>query len=448
MKVWQKKTEVNKQVEQFTIGKDREFDLLLAEYDVLGSMAHAKMLAHVGLIRKKEYKKIHIELKNILKKIRSSKFRIAHGIEDIHSQIELLLIRKLGDTGEKIHTARSRNDQVLLDIKLFSRNEIFQLVENVISLFNLLIMLSNRHKKNFLPGYTHLQIAMPSSFGLWFGAYAECLKDDLQLLFSVYKIINKNPLGSGAGYGSSLPINRTLTAKLLGFDGLNNNSVYAQMTRGKTEKTVSYALAGIACTLSKLATDVCLFMNQNFDFISFPEELTTGSSIMPHKKNPDVFELIRAKCNRIQTLPEQIAGVMRNLPSGYHRDLQILKEIYLPTFAELNSCLTMAILMLEQIKVKKNILSDRKYQYLFSVDAVNELVKDGIPFRRAYRKIGNEIASGKFVHTKKASYTHEGSIGNLRNNVIIKEMNAIKSNFKREKVKVEKALNQLQKTSG
>ena len=422
MKLWQKKIAVNKQVEKFTIGKDRELDLLLVEHDVLGSMAHAKMLAQVELLKKNEQRKLHGELKNILQKAISGKFIIENGVEDVHSQVEFLLTKKLGEIGKKIHTARSRNDQVLLDIKLFSRKEIFKIAETTSTLFDLLISLSNKHKNKLLPGYTHLQIAMPSSFGLWFGAYAESLKDDLEFLFSVYKIINKNPLGSGAGYGSSLSINRNLTAKFLGFDGLNNNSVYAQMTRGKTEKLVSYALANIASTVSKFAMDACLFMNQNFDFISFPEEFTTGSSIMPHKKNPDVFELIRAKCNRIQTLPEQISAVIKNLPSGYHRDFQLLKEIYFPAFAELNDCLVMTTFMLKKIKVKDNILADDKYKFLFSVDAVNELVKRGIPFREAYKKVGAEISSGKFVHPAKGNYTHEGSIGNLHNAEIRREM--------------------------
>lgn len=448
MKLWQKNISVNKQVEKFTIGKDRELDLLLAEHDVLGSMAHAKMLAKTGLLKKGEYRKLHSGLKNILQKIRSGKFTIENGVEDVHSQVEFMLTKKLGETGKKIHSARSRNDQVLVDIKLFSRSEIFRIAENVYSLFNLLISLSNKNRNKLLPGYTHLQIAMPSSFGLWFGAYAESLKDDLEFLFSVYRVINKNPLGSGAGYGGSLPINRTLTAKLLGFEGLNNNSVYAQMTRGKTEKLVSCALTNIASTLSKLAMDVCLFMNQNFDFITFPEELTTGSSIMPHKKNPDVFELIRAKCNRMQTLPEQISAVTRNLPSGYHRDFQVLKEIYFTAFAELNDCLQMTTFMLQKIKVKDKILANEKYQYLFSVDAVNELVKKGMPFREAYKKTGEEIANGKFKRPGKVSYTHEGSIGNLRNDVIAREMKAVRNSFGKEKSRVERALLQLQKTSG
>jgi len=448
MKLWQKKIPVNKQVEKFTIGKDRELDLLLAEHDVLGSMAHAKMLVQVGLLKKNEWRKLHAELKNISKKFVSGKFIIESGVEDVHSQVEYLLTKKLGEVGKKIHTARSRNDQVLLDIKLFSRKEIFKIAETTSALFDLLIFLSNKHKNQLLPGYTHLQIAMPSSFGLWFGAYAESLKDDLEFLFSVYQIINKNPLGSGAGYGSSLSINRNLTAKLLGFDGLNNNSVYAQMTRGKTEKLVSYSLANIASTLSKLSIDVCLFMNQNFDFISFPEELTTGSSIMPHKKNPDVFELIRAKCNRMQTLPEQISAVIKNLPSGYHRDFQLLKEIYFPAFAELNDCLTMTTFMLEKAKAKDNILADDKYKFLFSVDAVNELVKKGIPFREAYKKVGEEIASGNFIRPAKVNHTHEGSIGNLSNNIIVRGMNVVKNNFRRAKAKVEIALKNLQKTSG
>ena len=444
MKLWQKKISVNKEVERFTVGKDRELDLLLAEHDVIGSMAHAKMLAKVGLLRKGEQLKLHKELKNVFRKIENGQFKIENGVEDVHSQIEFMLTKKLGDIGKKIHTARSRNDQVLLDIKLFSRKEIIKVADHVSALFDLLILLSNRHRNKLLPGYTHLQIAMPSSFGLWFGAYAESLKEDMEFLFSVYQIVNRNPLGSGAGYGGSLPINRSYTAQLLGFDGLNHNSVYAQMTRGKTEKLVCYALANIASTLSKLAMDICLFMNQNFDFISFPEELTTGSSIMPHKKNPDVFELIRGKCNRMQTLPEQIIAITKNLPSGYHREFQILKEIYFPAFSELNDCLSMTTFMLGKIIVKKEILRDEKYRFLFSVDAVNEWVKKGMPFREAYRKVGEEIANGTFKRPGKVSYIHEGSIGNLRNDEIKMEMNAVKMQFRRTASKIESAYKRLQ----
>jgi argininosuccinate lyase len=443
MKLWQKKISVSKQVEKFTIGKDRELDLLLAEHDVIGSMAHARMLSAAGLLKKSAAQKLHKELLNILKKIRQGKFRIEKGTEDVHSQVEFLLTKKLGDVGKQIHTARSRNDQVLLDIVLFTRAELKNIILHTEELFNLLMQLSEKHKKKLLPGYTHLQIAMPSSFGLWFGAYAESLKDDTEFLNSVFSIINKNPLGSAAGYGTSLPIKRKITMQLLGFEGMNHNSVYAQMTRGRTEKLSATALASVASTLSKLAFDVCLFMNQNFGFISFPEKLTTGSSIMPHKKNPDVFELIRGKCNRLQTIPQQLTAVTSNLSSGYHRDFQLLKEIYFPAFQELKECLTMTAFMLQQIQVKDNILKDEKYKHLFSVDAVNKLVKQGIPFRDAYKKVGEDIVSGNFSVPKNIRYTHEGSIGNLCNKEIKSEMGKVTKDLRKKFKKIELAESRL-----
>jgi argininosuccinate lyase len=443
MKLWQKKISVNKQVEKFTIGKDRELDLLLAEHDVIGSMAHAKMLAEAGLLKKSSQQKLHKELKNIFQKAKAGKFTIEQGTEDVHSQVEFLLTKKLGDIGKQIHTGRSRNDQVLLDVVLLSRAEIQAIAQQTHQLFSMLIKLSEKHKKKLLPGYTHLQVAMPSSFGLWFGAYAESLKDDMELLYSVYGIINKNPLGSAAGYGTSLPIKRKITTQLLGFDGMNHNSVYAQMTRGRVEKLTSTAMASVASTLAKMAMDICLFMNQNFGFVSFPENLTTGSSIMPHKKNPDVFELIRGKCNRLQTIPQQITSVTANLPSGYHREFQLLKEIYFPAFGELKYCLFMMNFMLQQIQCKDNILKDAKYKHLFSVDAVNELVKKGMPFRDAYKKVGEDIASGNFTVPKNISYTHEGSIGNLNNTEIKKEMNQVMKRFNLKFKKVEGALKKL-----
>jgi argininosuccinate lyase len=445
MKLWQKKISVNKQVEKFTIGKDRELDLLLAEHDVLGSMAHAKMLVESGLLKKTSQQKLHNELKSILQKAKAGRFTIEQGTEDVHSQVEFLLTKKLGNIGKQIHTARSRNDQVLLDVVLFSRAELQVISQHTYQLFSLLNKLSEKHRKKLLPGYTHLQVAMPSSFGLWFGAYAESLKDDMELLYAVYGIINKNPLGSAAGYGTSLPIKRKITTHLLGFDGMNHNSVYAQMTRGRTEKIVSTAMASVASTLSKMAMDICLFMNQNFGFVSFPEDLTTGSSIMPHKKNPDVFELIRGKCNRLQTVPQQITSITSNLPSGYHREFQLLKEIFFPAFGELKDCLTMMHFMLQQIQCKDHILKDEKYKHLFSVDAVNELVKKGMPFRDAYKKVGEDIASGNFSVPKNITYPHEGSIGNLQNAEIRKEMNEAMKKLSAKFRKVDTALKKLAK---
>jgi argininosuccinate lyase len=432
MKLWQKEnTSVSELVEQFTVGRDKEFDVLLAEYDVQGSIAHVKMLGEVGLMTKEEAAIAVKGLEEILDDIRSSRFEIAEGVEDVHSQVELMLTEKTGDIGKKIHSGRSRNDQVAVDIKLYLRAEVLKIKDNVQQLFDLLIQQSEKHKDALLPGYTHLQIAMPSSFGLWLGAYAESLVDDLEMLAAAYHITNKNPLGSGAGYGSSFPLNRKLTTELLQFKTLNHNVVYAQMTRGKTEKAVAMGLGTVAATLSKLSMDCCLYLNQNFGFISFPAELTTGSSIMPHKKNPDVFELIRAKCNRIQSVPNEITLLINNLPSGYHRDMQLTKEILFPAIEELKGCLQLAMLMLSKIEVRSDILSDEKYKYLFSVEAVNELVNTGVPFREAYQRVGNQIEKGefRFDHSKGLHHTHEGSIGNLGNEEIRKEMNAVLSKF-------------------
>ncbi len=432
MKLWNKEnTNTSKLVEAFTVGRDKEFDILLAEYDVLGSLAHTQMLESVGLLTKEELSPIQKELNNILSEIRNSKFTIQNGSEDIHSQIELMLTQRIGEAGKKIHSGRSRNDQIAVDIKLYLRAEILKIKDEVKNLFDLLISQSEKYKTKLLPGYTHLQIAMPSSFGLWFAAYAESLIDDLELLSAAYHITNKNPLGSGAGYGSSFPLNRKLTTELLHFETLNYNSVYAQMTRGKTEKSVSFALSSIASTLSKLSMDACLYINQNFAFISFPNELTTGSSIMPHKKNPDVFELIRAKCNRIQSIPNELTLLINNLPSGYHRDLQLTKEILFPAIEELKSCLQICMLMLSNIEIKDNILSDEKYKYIFSVEAVNELVNKGISFREAYKQIGDQIEKGEFHfdHKKQLHHTHEGSIGNLCNDKIAEEMKKVLLKF-------------------
>jgi argininosuccinate lyase len=437
MKLWQKNIESLQEVEKFTIGNDREFDLLLAPFDVLGSIAHVIMLETVGLIKKEEKDQLVKELQNIYTSINSpvaeGGFRIDEKIEDIHSQVELLLTQKLGDIGKKIHSARSRNDQVLVDIKLFLRNEIEELVKRIQPFFELLQSQSEKYKNDLLPGYTHLQLAMPSSFGLWFGAYGESLVDDTITLKAAYDVVNKNPLGSAAGYGTSFPINRTLTTKLLGFDDLNYNVVYAQMGRGKTERIVATALANVADTLSKLSMDACLFLNQNFDFISFPAQLTTGSSIMPHKKNPDVFELIRSYCNRIKSLPNEIMLMTTNLPSGYHRDLQLLKEHLFPAFKTLKSCIEMAGLMLSNIEVKKNILADEKYKYLFTVDEVNKLVIQGVPFRDAYKMVGQKVEGGTFTPTpppKEVKWrSHEGSIGNLCNEEIKRQMQKVVDSF-------------------
>ena len=441
MKLWQKDKTSLQEVEKFTVGKDREMDLVLAPFDVLGNIAHAKMLATVGLLTNEEAASLTAELKSIYTKIEAGDFVMDEGVEDIHSQVEFLLTQKLGDTGKKIHSARSRNDQVLVDLKLYLRSEIEKLVNNTKDFFELLIQQSEKHKTDLLPGYTHLQLAMPSSFGLWFGAYAESLVDDITTLQAAYTVVNKNPLGSAAGYGSSFPINRTLTTQLLGFEDLNYNVVYAQMGRGKTERIVASAISNIAATLSKLSMDACLFINQNFDFISFPDELTTGSSIMPHKKNPDVFELIRSHCNRIQALPNEIIMMTNNLPSGYQRDLQLLKEHIIPAFENLNNCLQMAGLMLSNIQIKKDLLADEKYKYLFSVEEVNKLVLQGMPFRDAYKKVGMDIEAGKFTYSTNVNHTHEGSIGNLCNAQIQEQMVNIIQKFNFDKVKI--ALQQL-----
>ncbi len=429
MKLWQKNSSSLKEVEQFTVGNDREFDLLLAPFDVLGSIAHAKMLAEVGLLTKEESAQLIKELQSIYSVIQNSEFKIQNGVEDVHSQIEFLLTEKLGDTGKKIHSARSRNDQVLVDVKLFLRNELEVLLKSIQPFFELLQTQSEKYKDHLLPGYTHLQLAMPSSFGLWFGAYAESLVDDVVTLKAAYDVTNKNPLGSAAGYGSSFPINRTLTTKLLGFAELNYNVLYAQMGRGKTERIVAQALANLADTLSRLSMDACLYLNQNFSFISFPAELTTGSSIMPHKKNPDVFELIRSHCNRIKALPNEISLMTTNLPSGYHRDLQLLKEHLFPAFKTLKACIDMAGLMLGNIGINKDILADEKYKYLFSVEEVNKLVNAGMPFRDAYKKIGLDIEAGQFKYDTSIHHTHEGSIGNLCTEEIKKQMQKVIDTF-------------------
>jgi len=423
MKLWQKENnKPSELIEKFTVGKDNELDLLLAEFDVLGSIAHTQMLESIGLLTKKELKSIHAELKNILNEIKQGKFKIEDGVEDIHSQIELMLTKRIGEAGKKIHSGRSRNDQVLVDIKLYIRYELQEITKQVSGLFDQLIKLSEQHKGKLLPGYTHFQIAMPSSFGLWFGAYAESLADDMELITAAYNVTNKNPLGSGAGYGSSFPLNRKMTTDLLSFDTMNHNVVYAQMTRGKTEKITAMAMASVAATLSKLAYDVCLYMNQNFGFVTFPDNLTTGSSIMPHKKNPDVFELIRAKCNKLQALPNELTLLTNNLPSGYHRDMQLTKESLFPAIAELKSCLQMTEFMLQHIKIKDGILKDEKYTDLFSVEVVNAEVLSGTPFREAYKKVGNAIEKGNFKPSTNVKHTHEGSIGNLCNDKIKKEM--------------------------
>jgi argininosuccinate lyase len=442
MKLWQKDKDALKEVSAFTIGNDQALDMYLARFDVLGSLAHIQMLESIDLITKEELKILSSELKSIYQQILNGEFSIEAGVEDIHSQVELLLTKKLGDVGKKIHSGRSRNDQVLVDVKLFLRKEIHLLTNEIQSLFELLIQKSEEHKDKLFPGYTHLQLAMPSSFGLWFGAYAESLVDDVITLEAAYRVVNKNPLGSAAGYGSSFPLNRKLTTKLLGFDDLNYNVVYAQMGRGKTERIVAQALSNTAATLAKLAMDACLYLNQNFGFISFPDELTTGSSIMPHKKNPDVFELIRAKCNQLQALPNEIAMMTANLPSGYHRDLQLLKENLFPAFKTMKDCLQMTSLMLSHIVVNENILGNEKYKYLFSVEEVNKLVLQGIPFRDAYKKVGQRIESNEFTYSQKVLHSHEGSIGNLCNDQITRMMNEqiARFNFKKMETSIQQLL--------
>jgi argininosuccinate lyase len=414
-KLWQKSSDVNKLVEDFTVGRDTEFDQQMAAFDVLGSLAHTQMLQSIGLMGSEELGLVQRELKAIYADIEKDNFTIAAGVEDVHSQVELLLTQRIGEAGKKIHSGRSRNDQVLVDLKLFFRHELQQVVAGTEVLFRLLIELSEKHKNVLLPGYTHLQVAMPSSFGLWFGAYAESLSDDLELVLAAYKITNKNPLGSAAGYGSSFPLNRTLTTKLLGFDSLNYNVVYAQMGRGKTERIIAQALSSIGATLAKMAMDQALYLSQNFAFVSYPDALTTGSSIMPHKKNPDVWEIMRGKCNRIQALPNDIALMTINLPSGYHRELQLLKELLFPAFTDLKNCLHMAAFMLQNITVNTEILNDPKYAYLFSVEEVNRLTLSGTPFRDAYKQVGLAIEKGEFNPDKTINHTHEGSIGNLGN---------------------------------
>ena len=434
-KLWQKTTNVNQLVESFTVGRDTEFDHQMAAFDVLGSLAHTQMLESIGLMSSDDLELVQRELKAIYKNIEQGNFTIEPGVEDVHSQVEMLLTQRIGDAGKKIHSGRSRNDQVLVDLKLFFRNELQQVVEETQILFRQLIELSEKYKDVLLPGYTHLQVAMPSSFGLWFGAYAESLSDDLELVLAAYKITNKNPLGSAAGYGSSFPLNRTLTTKLLGFDNLNYNVVYAQMGRGKTERIIAQALSSIAATLAKMAMDQALYLSQNFAFVSYPDTLTTGSSIMPHKKNPDVWEIMRGKCNRIQALPNDVAMMTTNLPSGYHRELQLLKELLFPAFTELKSCLHMATFMLQNITVKTDILNDHKYAYLFSVEEVNRLTLSGTPFRDAYKQVGLAIEKGEFNPDKKVNHTHEGSIGNLGNKHIEEAFNKLVSSFDFAKVK-------------
>jgi len=417
-KLWEKSVQVNKEIERFTVGRDREMDLYLAKHDVLGSMAHITMLQSIGLLTEDELKQLLTELRKIHAQVEQGNFVIEEGVEDVHSQVELMLTRSLGDVGKKIHSGRSRNDQVLLDLKLFTRAQLKEVAELTEQLFYVLINQSEKFKNILMPGYTHLQIAMPSSFGLWFGAYAESLVDDMMFLQAAFKMCNRNPLGSAAGYGSSFPLNRSLTTGLLGFDSMNYNVVYAQMGRGKVERNVAFALASIAGTLSKLAFDACLFNSQNFGFVKLPDECTTGSSIMPHKKNPDVFELTRAKCNKIQSLPQQIMMIANNLPSGYFRDLQIIKEVFLPAFDELKDCLRMTTYIMNEIKVNEHILDDDRYLLIFSVEEVNRLAREGMPFRDAYKKVGLDIEAGKFTHSKEVHHTHEGSIGNLCNDRI------------------------------
>ena len=440
-KLWEKNVQVNAEIDRFTVGRDREMDMYLAKYDVLGSMAHITMLESIGLLTADELKILLEELKKIYASVERGEFVIEDGVEDVHSQVELMLTRRLGDVGKKIHCGRSRNDQVLVDLKLFIRAQLKSVAEAVERLFHVLISQSNRYKDVLMPGYTHLQIAMPSSFGLWFGAYAESLVDDMVFLQAAYKVCNRNPLGSAAGYGSSFPLDREMTTRLLGFDSMNYNVVYAQMGRGKVERNVSFALASIAGTLSKMAFDACMFSCQNFGFVKLPDECTTGSSIMPHKKNPDVFELTRAKCNKIQTLPQQIMMIMNNLPSGYFRDLQIIKEVFLPAFEELEDCLQMATYIMDKIKINEHILDDDKYLYMFSVEEVNRLAAEGMPFRDAYKKVGLDIEAGKFTHEKTVHHTHAGSIGNLCNDKIEELMQQAVSGFNFEKVEeAEKAL--------
>ena len=428
-KLWEKNFEVNAEIERFTVGRDRELDIYLARYDVLGSMAHIKMLQSIGLMEKDELDALLAELRNIYRDCTEGRFVIEDGVEDVHSQVELLLTRRLGDMGKKIHSGRSRNDQVLVDLKLFIRHELREIADGVVTLFGELQEKSERFKDVLMPGYTHLQIAMPSSFGLWFGAYAESLADDMLFLQAAYRMANRNPLGSAAGYGSSFPLDREMTTRLLGFSSMDYNVVYAQMGRGKTERNVAFAMASVAGTLAKMAFDACLFNCQNLGFIRLPKECTTGSSIMPHKKNPDVFELIRAKCNKLQALPEQITLIMNNLPVGYFRDLQIIKEVFLPAFGELKDCLRMAAYIISKMEVNRNILDNPMYDPMFSVEEVNRLAAAGMPFRDAYRKVGMEIENGTYRADRNICHTHEGSMGNLCNDRIAELMKSVYDGF-------------------
>jgi argininosuccinate lyase len=435
MKLWDKGTTVNKKIEEFTVGKDRELDVLLAPYDVLGTMAHITMLEQIGLLTKEDLKALLPELRKIYQLAMNGSFVIEDSVEDVHSQVEMLLTKALGDVGKKVHSGRSRNDQVLLDLKLFARDQMETLVHRIEQLFHVLQARSEAHKAVLMPGYTHLQVAMPSSFGLWFGAFAESLVDDLQMVLAAWNVTNQNPLGAAAGYGSSFPIDRSLTTRLLGFEDMNYNVVYAQMGRGKMERMVAYAMASVAGTLSKLAVDGCLYTSQNFNFIKLPDELTTGSSIMPHKKNPDVFELIRAKCNVIQALPQTIGAVTTNLPTGYFRDLQVIKEAFLPAFKELMDCIDLTTFAVENIRINEAALKDDKYKFAFSVEAVNQLVLEGMPFRDAYRQVGEQIESGNFNPDYSVKHTHEGSIGNLCNKQIDDKLKRVLKDFEFEKVK-------------
>ncbi|MFT2007537.1 argininosuccinate lyase [Pontibacter sp. 13R65] len=441
MKLWQKNTSVASEIEKFTVGKDPDFDLQLAAFDVLGSLAHTRMLESIGLLEEAELVELQRELKNIYQSIQKGEFAIEAGVEDVHSQVELELTRRVGDAGKKIHSGRSRNDQVLVDLKLFFRHQLQQTVQQVQNLFEVLIQQSETHKDKLLPGYTHLQVAMPSSFGLWFGAFAESLVDDIHLLQAAYKITDKNPLGSAAGYGSSFPLNRQMTTDLLGFESLNYNVVYAQMGRGKTERVVAVALASVAATLARMSMDLCLYMSQNFGFVTLPDNLTTGSSIMPHKKNPDVFEIMRGKCNRLQAIPTEVTMMLVNLPSGYHRELQLLKECLFPAFTELENCLQMMTFMVQNLQVRDNIMEEEKYKYAFSVDAVNAEVLNGVPFRDAYKKVGTSIEEGTFTVPASVTHTHEGSIGNLCNDQIQQLMQHAIASFHFERA--EKALQAL-----
>ena len=441
MKLWEKNFEINKEIERFTVGRDREMDMYLAKYDVLGSMTHITMLESIGLLEKDELTQLLAELKNIYRSCEQGEFVIEDDVEDVHSQVEMLLTRKLGDMGKKIHSGRSRNDQVLVDLKLFTRHQLKDIADEVKSLFDELIAKSEQYKNILMPGYTHLQVAMPSSFGLWFGAYAESLADDLLFLQAAYKMTNRNPLGSAAGYGSSFPLNRTMTTRLLGFDSMDYNVVYAQMGRGKMERNVGFAIATIAGTLAKMAFDACMFNSQNFSFVKLPKECTTGSSIMPHKKNPDVFELIRAKSNKLQALPQQVTLIMNNLPVGYFRDLQIIKEVFLPAFDDLKDCLQMAAYIINKIEVSEHILDNPMYDPMFSVEEVNRLAANGMPFRDAYKKVGLDIEASNFVPDKNIHHTHEGSIGNLMNAEIQQLFNSILSDFHFERMEqAEKSL--------